>query len=87
MVRIATTAAQQAVLDVIYEYRSEHGYSPSVRDIAEELEVSTSVVQYHLNRLEERGWIERDEGIARSIRLTQGERTSYDTSPAHSDRL
>ena len=83
--RIQPTAAQQAVLDVIYDYRAKHGYSPSVRDIAEELETSTSVVQYHLNRLEEKGWIERDEGVARSIRLTTGERTPYDTSPDHTN--
>ena len=50
----------------IYEYIkrtvSEKGYSPSVRDIKNELNIkSTSTVQLHIKRLEDAGYIYKEE--------------------------
>ena len=46
----------------------EPPYAPSYREIAAGVGVSsTSVVGYHLRRLEKRGLIERVAGVARSI--------------------
>ena len=80
--RLAPTAAQQPVLDAIREHWARNGYPPAVRDLCAALGgVSTSTIQYHLGKLEERGWIERDPYVARSIRLVEGERARY-TLPA-----
>jgi len=62
---------QQRILECIREFIQERGYPPTVRDIARELGISsTSVVDYHLRRLEQAGWIERDPRSSRGIRLT-----------------
>ena len=59
----------------MYEYIkktfSENGYSPSVRDIKNELSIkSTSTVHLHLKKLEEAGYIYKEEGKSRTVRLT-----------------
>ena len=52
----------------------QKGMMPTKREIMEHLGISsTSVVEYYLKRLEERGKIERDPGKARGIRLTECE--------------
>jgi repressor LexA len=62
---------QQRILECIRDFIQERGYPPTVRDIARELGISsTSVVDYHLRRLEQAGWIERDPRSSRGIRLT-----------------
>lgn len=54
----------------IVEYIDAVGYSPSVRDLQELCRVSsTSVVSYHLNKLQAAGRIVRDPAVARSIRV------------------
>jgi repressor LexA len=62
---------QQRILECIRDFIQERGYPPTVRDIARELGISsTSVVDYHLRRLEQARWIERDPRSSRGIRLT-----------------
>jgi len=62
---------QQRILECIREFIHERGYPPTVRDLARELGISsTSVVDYHLRRLEQAGWIARDPRFSRGIRLT-----------------
>jgi len=62
---------QRRILECIRDFIQERGYPPTVRDIARELEISsTSVVDYHLKRLEQARWIERDPRSSRGIRLT-----------------
>ena len=62
---------EQRILECIRDFIQERGYPPTVRDIARELEISsTSVVDYHLKRLEQARWIERDPRSSRGIRLT-----------------
>jgi len=81
--RIEPSEAQKPVLDCIRDYWDVHQFAPSVRDIADTLGHSTSTIHYHLDRLEAKGLIERDSNVARSIRLSQGERPTYDTSTDH----
>lgn len=62
---------EQHLLECIRDFLKDRGYPPTVRDIAKELGISsTSVVDYHLKRLEQAGWIERDPRSSRGIRLT-----------------
>lgn len=62
---------EQRILECIRDFIQERGYPPTVRDIARELGISsTSVVDYHLKRLERARRIERDPRSSRGIRLT-----------------
>jgi repressor LexA len=61
---------RRQILDFIARFIGERGYAPSVRDVAEGCGISSSsVAQYHLNVLEEEGYIHRDREISRSIGL------------------
>lgn len=63
------TKSQQKVYDLIVE-GSNSGRVPSVRELCAATGFkSTSTVAYHLKALEERGLIEREEGLNRCIRL------------------
>lgn len=61
---------QQRILAFIRAHVREHHNSPTVREIGEACDVSsTYVVDYNLARLEEKGYITREPGKARSIRV------------------
>ena len=53
------TAKQRRVLDVIRAFQVENGYSPSVRQIGEQLELSAASVQAHLVALDRKNYIRR----------------------------
>ena len=56
------------LLAYIKGYWKEHGFAPSVREIMNDLEISsTSVVVYRLELLEKYGQIKRTKNISRSI--------------------
>ena len=60
----------QEILDFINFTLKNDGYSPSVREICEAVNLkSTSTVQYHLNKLEKKGVISKSEGKSRSLHL------------------
>ncbi len=61
---------EQEILDYIKETINAEGYSPSVRDISAALGIkSTSTVHLHLHRLEEMGYIQKEQGKSRTIRV------------------
>ena len=63
------TKSQQKVYDLILE-GFNNGRIPSVRELCDATGFkSTSTVAYHLKALEERGLIEREEGLNRCIRV------------------
>lgn len=65
------TAKQQRVLDVIVDSMREYGKPPTVREIGEQIGVSSScTVQRHLDALERKGHIRRSRYQYRSIELT-----------------
>ncbi|MFI0742421.1 LexA family protein [Streptomyces sp. NPDC021100] len=60
---------QVAILCTIRESIAEHGEAPTIREIADQVGLSsTGTVAYHLDRLEERGLISRERRW-RSVRL------------------
>lgn len=61
---------EQRVYDYIVKTMRERGYAPSVRDIRQALGYkSTSTVHMYLGRLEMLGYIVKDEGKSRALRL------------------
>ncbi len=61
----------QRILDFIQEYQRKHKHPPSIREIGEHCDISsTSVVNYYLDQLEKAGYLERDRKISRGLRLT-----------------
>ena len=61
----------QKILDFIASYQREHKHPPSIREIGEYCDISsTSVVNYYLDQLEKNGHLERDRKISRGMRLT-----------------
>ena len=62
---------QQKIVEFLGEYIEEHGYPPSIREIGDAADISsTSVVTYNLRRLEEKGYITRDREVSRGLKLT-----------------
>lgn len=62
------SARQQAILDFLQEFQERKGYSPSVREIQQGCLISsTSVVDYHLRLLEQKGYLRRDREVSRGI--------------------
>ncbi|MEN8171734.1 MAG: transcriptional repressor LexA [Chloroflexota bacterium] len=60
------------VLSVLEYYNNEVGYPPTIREICDRANLSsTSVANYYLERLEEKGYIERDRGVSRGLRLVK----------------
>ena len=63
---------QKRILGYITDFTRARGYAPSVRDIANGCDISSSsLAQYHLNVLERQGYIHRDPEISRSIALVK----------------
>ncbi|MBI5467417.1 MAG: transcriptional repressor LexA [Candidatus Kerfeldbacteria bacterium] len=67
---------KQKVLQFLKDYIAEHGYAPTLTEIAKHLDVSAlSTVHEHLQFLQERGFIDRLEGEERGISLSERVRT------------
>jgi repressor LexA len=59
------------VLKFLVGYQSEQGRPPSIREIGDAADISsTSVVNYYLDQLEKMDYIERDGRVSRGLRLT-----------------
>jgi len=60
------------VLEFVNDYQTKYGRPPSIREIGEKVKISsTSVVNYYLEQLEKKGYIERDTRVSRGMRLTE----------------
>ena len=58
------------ILKFLERFQIENGFPPSIRQIGENTNISsTSVVNYYLNQLEEMSFIERESNVSRGIRL------------------
>lgn len=67
------SAKQQGIFRFLQEFIDEHDYPPSIRDIQNGCDISsTSVVDYNLKRLEEKSFIRRDREVSRGIELLGG---------------
>ena len=66
---------QKRILDYIEKYIEVNGYSPSVREIGQAVDLkSTSTVHGHLNRLEKKGLLHRESMKPRTIDLVREEK-------------
>ncbi|GJM39846.1 MAG: LexA repressor [Ardenticatenaceae bacterium] len=63
---------QKNILTYIQQYVAEFGRPPTIREIGKAVDISsTSVVNYNLTKLNERGLLERDSDVSRGLRLTE----------------
>jgi len=64
------TNNEKAVYEYIQEKIAYDGYAPSVRDIAAALGIrSTSTVHAYMRRLEEKGYIQKEQGKSRAVKI------------------
>ncbi|HKJ39462.1 MAG TPA: transcriptional repressor LexA [Anaerolineales bacterium] len=60
------------VLEFLQKYQAENGRPPSIREIGEDVGISsTSVVNYYLDQLKKWGYLERDDRVSRGLRMTE----------------
>jgi repressor LexA len=79
---VRTSNTRQRILNFIRKFSEEREYTPTVREIARGCNISTpSLVQYHLNTLEEEGHIRRDPKVFRSIQLPGKKREALSRVP------
>jgi len=65
---------QKKILKFIQTFIEQNGYPPTIREIGEAVGIaSTSVVNYNLNKLVERGHLERAPEVSRGLRLVSQE--------------
>jgi len=70
--KVLTNKRQRDILTEIARTLDSQGYPPTIREIGIAVGISsTSVVNYHLNRLKDSGYIERDDRVSRGIKLTE----------------
>lgn len=63
---------QHNMLVMVRDYVEEHERPPTIREIGDDVGISsTSVVSYNLGILERRGYIAREPDVSRGLRLTQ----------------
>jgi repressor LexA len=64
------TARQKRMLEFIQRHLRETGYPPTIREIGKAVGISsTSVVNYNLNVLQEKGYIQRARETSRGLRI------------------
>lgn len=56
-------------IQFIVDYRTEHGYPPSVSEMVERFGLVRSTIQWHLKRMEREGKIERIGSSARALKI------------------
>jgi repressor LexA len=66
----ALSDVQQRMLDAIRSYVQENDCPPTLREIQQAAQLSsTSHVDYHLGELERKGWIRRTPGVSRGLEV------------------
>ncbi len=64
------TEKEQQIYDYIFTMIEKNGYSPSVRDIKNAVGIkSTSTVHMYLQKLEDKGFIQKEQGKSRTLRV------------------
>jgi repressor LexA len=62
---------QKDVLDYVKSFSSEQGYAPTLEEIQEKFMFkSISTAHYHIKKLQEAGYLEKEEGRSRSLKVT-----------------
>ena len=69
---------QEGIVRFIFDYISEFGRPPTIREIGNNVDISsTSVVNYNLTRLQDLGYILRETEVSRGLRLTNKAREKF----------
>lgn len=69
---------QQAILEYIGQYAQRHNRPPTIREIGEAVDISsTSVVTYNLNKLVEKDLVSREREVSRGLSLTNKAREKF----------
>ena len=64
------THRQNFILQIIKELIAKNGYPPTVREIGEEANLSSpATIHFHLKKLEEKGYIKKDDNKNRTIEI------------------
>jgi len=70
------TERQRLVVSFIEGHIRQHGFPPTIREIGRHLGIkSTNGVNDHLNALQKKGFLTREEGKSRTLQLTRTEST------------
>jgi len=78
MTKDSLTQRQNRAYDFIEAYLDRHQKPPTLQEIGDALDISsTSGVYKLLRKLEQKGWIEREKHKARSIQLTDQEQEQF----------
>jgi repressor LexA len=79
---------QEKMLDYIWRYIQESGRPPTIREIGEAVKISsTSVVNYNLTKLTEKGYLDRDAEVSRGLRFTEKAKEIYGIASDLLDQL
>jgi repressor LexA len=63
---------QRKILEFLDRFQGQNGYPPTIREIGDSVEISsTSVVNYYLDQLQDKGFIQRDSNVSRGIRVVR----------------
>lgn len=69
------TKRQKEVLDFIVKYSKKMGYSPSLEEIQKRFKLaSVSTAHFHVKKLEEKGFLKKDENQPRGISVLENEK-------------
>ncbi len=60
------TKTQKEVYNALLDYMDEHGFPPSAQDLADQLGKADTAILQSFERLDDQGYVEREEGINRS---------------------
>ncbi len=76
------TKRQKELLSIIYEYIKDTGYPPTFEEMRERLNVSSnqSIIDL-LKKIKDKGLIEREEGVARGIKILKQGYKSINAQP------
>ncbi len=64
------TPKQLAILTYLRDYERQHGYAPTLQEVADHFEVTKVTIFEHVSVLERKGYIDRSPHKARSLKLT-----------------
>lgn len=79
---------QQNMMDYIWKYIHDAGRPPTIREIGQAVKISsTSVVNYNLTKLNDKGYLDRDAEVSRGLRLTEKAAALYEAAGEAIDNL
>ena len=64
------TPRQLQLLEIIADFQTSRGYSPTIAELSEQLRISRSTAFEHIAELRKKGFIQTSPGKARSLKLT-----------------